>query len=253
MKVVIIEDEINASEYLVSILKKVIPDVLVLGAFDSIKSSVNFLQQNNDYDLLFMDIQIADGLSFEIFNHVSIDKPVIFTTAYDQYAVEAFKVYSIDYLLKPIHIDDLRQSMKKYESIIASKNKISNDSIAEVLNKMSKPKKNRCLVKKGGHFEYVNVTDIAFVESDDGLTFLYTFTKERFIYSKSLEQLFEEVDHDTFYMINRSQIVNSQAIKEIHPFLNQRLKLVLKDNLHGGKDFIVSRQKQTNFKLWMDR
>ena len=104
MKVVIIEDEVNASEYLISILKKIVPDVIILETFDSIKTAVNYFQVHSDYDLLFMDIQIADGLSFEIFNHVTIDKPVIFTTAYDQYAIEAFKVNSIDYLLKPIHL-----------------------------------------------------------------------------------------------------------------------------------------------------
>jgi len=252
MKVVIIEDEINAYQYLQSILRKVDRNIEVVAHHDSIKSSVNFFQKEADFDLVFMDIQIADGLSFEIFNHIALTKPVIFTTAYDQYALDAFKVHSVDYLLKPIHIDDLKASLAKYNDIYAT-NTTHDTALITMIDQLQKRKKNRCLVKRGGHFEYVNVEDIAFVHSEDSVTFLFTRDNQRFIYAKTVEQLYEELDHDQFFQINRSQIVNASGVKQIHPFLNQRLKLVLGADMAKEKEFIVSRQKLTPFKEWMDR
>ncbi len=253
MKVVIIEDEINAFEYLQSILLKVEPLAEVVIHLDSVKSSVNFFQNNSDFDLIFMDIQIADGLSFEIFNHVPLAKPVIFTTAYDQYAIEAFKVHSVDYLLKPIHVDDLRKSIDKYKDLYQNDTGVSSEIIMKMMGQLNRKKKNRCLVKKGGHYEYVNVEDIAYVMSEDSITFLHTFDDKRFIYAKTIEQLYGELDSDQFYQINRSHIVNSTAVSEIHPFLNQRLKLLLTPKSSREKEFIVSRQRLMPFKQWMDR
>lgn len=253
MDVVIIEDEINAFEYLRSLLKKIDAGISIKAHIDSIRSSVNFFQSNNDFDLVFMDIQIADGLSFEIFNHINLTKPVIFTTAYDQYAIDAFKVHSVDYLLKPIHFDDLKQSIDKYHSFFNSAENHDSRVIAEMLERFHKPKKNRCLVKKGGHFEYVNVEDIAYVISQDSMTFLFTKTGMRYIYSKSIEQLFDELDPASFFRINRSQIVNSHSVKEIHPYLNQRLKIFLNVQHSAEHEFVVSRKRMTAFKEWMDQ
>ena len=253
MKVVIVEDEINAFEYLKSSLTKIIRDLEVVQHLESIKASVNFFQSNEDFDLIFMDIQIADGLSFEIFNHVTVKKPIIFTTAYDQYAVDAFKVHSVDYLLKPIHIDDLTKSIEKYRSLYKASSVDTSDKLLEMMSQLNKKKKNRCLVKKGGHFEYVSVTDIAYVVSEDSITFLHTFDGSRYMYAKTVEQLYEELDHDDFFQINRSQIVNCQAVSQIHPFLNQRLKLQLSHKGSDASDFIVSRKRMTEFKEWMDK
>ena len=163
MKVVIVEDEINAFEYLKSSLTKIIGDLEVVQHLESIKASVNFFQSSEDFDLIFMDIQIADGLSFEIFNHVSVKKPIIFTTPYDQYAVHAFKVHSVDYLLKPIHIDDLTKSIEKYRSLYKASSVDTSDKLLEMMSQLNKKKKNRCLVKKGGHFEYVSVIDLSLI------------------------------------------------------------------------------------------
>ena len=253
MRVVTIEDEINAYEYLISLLKKIDSDIEVISHHDSVKSAVNYFQSNQDYDLVFMDIQIADGLSFEIFNHVELSKPVIFTTAYDQYAIDAFKVHSVDYLLKPIHLDDLKSSLDKYKNLYNSEKNIQTGELRNILDNYNKPRKNRCLVKKGGHFEYVNVSDIAYVSSDNSITFLYTMEGTRFIYSKTVEQLYQELDHNYFFQINRSQLVNIEAIKEIHPFLNQRLSLKLSVPIAENHDFIVSRQRHSSFKEWIDR
>ena len=125
--------------------------------------------------------------------------------------------------------------------------------LQEILNNFKKRKKNRCLVKRGGHFEYVNVSDIAYVSSDNSITFLYTMEGNRFIYSKTVEQLFQELDENEFFQINRSQLVNIKSIKEIHPFLNQRLSLKLNVSVDESQEFIVSRQRQALFKEWIDR
>jgi len=183
MRVVIVEDEINAFEYLKSSLEKIEPGIEVVAHLESVKSSVNFFKDHHDFDLIFMDIQIADGLSFEIFNHVPLEKPVIFTTAYDQYAIEAFKVHSVDYLLKPIHKNDLSKSLNKFKAIFQNTKGNSSDVLIKMMNQLNKKKKNRCLVKKGGHFEYVNVDDIAYVISEDSITFLYTFEGKRHMYA----------------------------------------------------------------------
>ena len=169
MRVVIVEDEINAFEYLRSSLLKIVDGLEVVTHLESVKASVNFFQSNDDFDLVFMDIQIADGLSFEIFNHVPLKKPIIFTTAYDQYAIEAFKVHSVDYLLKPIHKDDLVKAIDKYRSLFKESETSSSDALYKMMSQLNKKKKNRCLVKKGGHFEYVSVNDIAYVVSAEAL------------------------------------------------------------------------------------
>lgn len=253
IRIVTIEDEINANEYLLSLLQKLAIPHELKGHHDSIKAAVNYFQNNNDYDLVFMDIQIADGISFEIFNHVSITKPIIFTTAYDDYAIDAFKVHSIDYLLKPIHIEDLRKSIDKYHLVIEQNEPPLTKTIYKMIDSLNKPRKNRCLVKKGGHFEYVNVEDIALVASEDSITFLYTFENKRYIYAKTIEQLFMELDPNDFFQINRSQVVNIRTVKEIHPFLNQRLKLKLSLLPVLDREYVVSRKRISAFKEWIDR
>lgn len=254
MKVVIVEDEKHARLYLVKLLTDLNPGVTIVKQLDSVKSSVNYFQDNDDFDFILMDIQIADGLSFEIFSHVSIKKPIIFTTAYDEFAIDAFKLHSIDYLLKPIMKEDLSGAIEKYKNFWLKSNPSSDQNIDAVLSHLSpKRTKHRCLVKKGGHFEYINVSDIAFINSSDSLTFLHTFDGNRFIYPKTVEQLYADLDLDQFYQINRSQVVQSRAISEIHPFLNQRLKLVLNIPVKGDLDFIVSRNRMVSFKEWMDK
>lgn len=253
MKIVIIEDEKNAREYLIKLLIDVAPDAEIVEQLDSVKSAVNFFATNPTVDLVFLDIQIADGLSFEIFNYVDISAPIIFTTAYDQYALEAFKLHSVDYLLKPIMPEDLKQAILQYKNYWQQENKESSDGISELIKTLKQPPvKQRCLVKKGGHYEYVNVKDIAFINSSDSLTFLHTFEGNRYIYTKTLEQLYHELDKTLFFQINRSQVLNSSAIKEIHPFLNQRLKIMLNTPVKNELEFIVSRKRMANFKEWID-
>ncbi|MEM1214071.1 MAG: LytTR family DNA-binding domain-containing protein [Bacteroidota bacterium] len=250
MKCLIIEDEYNAFNYLQSMLQRVVPQVEIMGHEDSVEGAVNWLAKNSHPDVVFMDIQLSDGKSFEIFQHVQVNAPIIFTTAYDQYAVNAFKYNSVDYLLKPIHQDDLAAAIEKFE-----RQQFSFDQgMADRLKSLMEParKKNRCLVKKARHYEYIDVKDIAFVHSEDGITFLYTFDKARHAYSKPVEKLMEVLDEEQFYQISRAQIINVDAIAKVHPHLNQRMKVEPLAGL-AGVDLVVTRLKAKGFREWLDR
>lgn len=253
MKILIIEDEINAFEYLDSIIRKVQPDVQMLSHLESVEEAVNWFHENKPPDLIFMDIQLSDGLSFEIFRHVRVQSPIIFTTAFDQYAIDAFKVNSIDYLLKPIDVVDLERALKKYNRQVRYPNTIDlSDQLESIFGKLTKQKKHRCLVKKGNHFEFINVTDIAMVNSEDGLTFLHTFQEQRHLYANSVEGIMGMLDERQFFQINRAQIVNIEAIAKIHPYFNQRMKIELKIPTKNI-ELVVSRSKMSDFKLWVDK
>jgi len=196
MRVLIVEDEINAYEYLKKTLLKIDSQIIIDNHLDSVQSVLTYLESDrkDKLDLIFLDIQLADGLSFEIFNHIEIKIPVVFTTAYDQYALEAFKVHSVDYLLKPIHQDDLHTALDKFNKHYVHNEDSSLRDIAALIQRQSGRKKSRCLVKRGGHFEYVNVSDIAYINSEDSLTFLHSNDSRRHIYSKTIEAMMTELD-----------------------------------------------------------
>ncbi|MEO0338161.1 MAG: response regulator, partial [Bacteroidota bacterium] len=185
MNVLIIEDEINAFEYLKLILNQIRPNYTIAQHLDSVEDSINWLAQNDPPDLIFLDIQLSDGLSFEIFKHIEVRCPIIFTTAYDQYAIEAFKVNSVDYLLKPIHQDDLKRAILKLESQQNDTSKDWKTQFDQFFTQLNPQKKRRFLVKRGQHFEFINSQDIALVSSEDGITLLHTFQQQRHIYANS--------------------------------------------------------------------
>ena len=249
MKVVIVEDEYNAYEYLKLLLNGFEDKVDIVQHIESVEQAVNWFTSNSHPDLVFMDIQLSDGKSFEIFNHVQINAPIIFTTAYDQYAIDAFKHNGIDYLLKPIEREELFESIKRFKR----HNFSFNTQLTEKINKSfsQNQKKHRCLVKKANHYEYIDVKEIAFVHSEDGITFLHTFDNKRHIYSKSLERLYALLDHEMFFQISRSQILNINAIDKIHPYFNQRLKVDIKAN-PNKIEIVVNRSKTSQFKDWLD-
>lgn len=248
MTVLIVEDEINAYEYLQRLLKTLRPQYKIIDHLDSVQETINYLKNNPQPDLIMLDVQLSDGISFEIFNHIQINSPIIFTTAYDQFAVQAFKVNSIDYLLKPINQQELESAIEKFEA--QKENNQHAPELYSLFQTLSSGKKNRCLVKKGNHFEFINVDDISFIHSDDSLTFLYSKDGKKHVYTKTIQLLVKELDEQTFFQINRSQIVNINCIKKIHPFLNQRLKIEL--TAPTEIDFIVSRSKMSEFKQWVD-
>jgi DNA-binding LytR/AlgR family response regulator len=251
MRAIIIEDEINAYEYLESIIHSVNNSIEIMAHIDSVEDAINWFEENEEPDVVFLDIQLSDGLSFEIFRHTQVSAPIIFTTAYDEYAIRAFKLNSIDYLLKPISKTDLEQAMEKLENFKGVGNKVNGELVNQLLNGLNKGNRNRFLVKKGNHYEYVNSGDIAFFHSEDSITFLHMHDGRRHMYSQSLADIEKDLSPEIFFQINRKQLVNINAVKKIHPFLNQRLKLEVQND--GGVEFIVSRHRATEFKLWVDR
>lgn len=251
MKYLIVEDEINACEYIRDLIQRLRPNAELLEHIDSVEDTINWLHDpKNKPDLIFMDIQLSDGISFEIFNHVDITAPVIFTTAYDQYAIKAFKVNGLDYLLKPIAAEDLEAALLKYEQRQSNNNLGDFEKIKSLVSSINKEKKNRFLIKKGNHFEFIDLDQIAFVHSEDSLTFLYSKDGKRHIYSKTISELEIDLDPTRFFRINRGQLINISAIQKIHPYFNQRLKLEL--STASNVEFIVSRNKMMEFKSWVD-
>ena len=252
MNVLIIEDEAHAAKMLESMILSVRPDARVIAVIDSVKDSLNWFEQNRNLaDLVFMDIELSDGRSFEIFNHIEIGSPVVFTTAYDQFAIEAFKVNAVHYLLKPIEERGLEEVFERQDQTSSFANGIR-DRLAELATQFKSRKKNRCLVKKGGTFEFVNVPDIALAYSEQSITFLVTFDGQRHIYARTIEQLALELDGELFFQVNRAQLVNAENVLQVHPYLGQRLKLSCR-TLGKLDEVLVSRQRASAFKEWLDR
>lgn len=252
MNIIIIEDELNAYSYLKSIILSQKPETRILTHIESVEDAVNELPNYADIDLIFMDIQLADGLSFEIFNHISVKAPIIFTTAFDQYAIEAFKVNSIDYLLKPVDPEELKKALQKFDSYDKRYAQTNHyNELQNILLSMDKRKKQRFLVKKGGHYEFIDIKNVGTVASSDGITFVFSKGGQRYIYNKTIEQLSKELDTDQFFQINRAQIINIDIISKAHPYFNNRMKLEL--SMNSPEEYVVSRSKLSVFKAWLDR
>ncbi len=252
MKCLIIEDEIPAARQLQKLLKIHAPDIEILDVIDSVDASVSWLNTFPHPDLIFMDIQLADGLSFDIFKETTIQVPVIFTTAFDQYAIKAFKVNSIDYLLKPIQPEELEASLEKFKNFQKRLAPLRTDILQSVLEALSEKKyKERFLVKKGQQLFYVSVADTAYFFAEDGLVFLKTNDQKKFNVDFSLDQLQEILDPQYFFRINRGMICSLESIKKINTYFNSRLKLELFPK--SEQEVIVSRDRVNGFKAWLDR
>lgn len=249
MTILIIEDEFRAANQLQSLLKKMPISYEVLDVIDSIEQAVFWIQNNPSPDLIFMDIQLADGLSFEIFNHVSIESPIIFTTAFDQYAIQAFKVNSIDYLLKPVQEDDLKKAIEKYQKTSAIQ-RIDAALITQFLNASASKKREGILVKDGNGFIHLKLSEFSYIYSEDGITLGINNTK-RYIIDETIDTLFQSLAKDQFFRINRGQIIHKSAVQKIEPYFNHRVKLELKNDI--GHELIVSRAKTPEFKDWMNQ
>lgn len=247
MKILLIEDELPAARQLTRMLLAERPDAEILDTPDSVETATRWLAAHPAPDLIFMDIQIADGLSFDIFRQVKITSPVIFTTAFDQYAVQAFRVNAIDYLLKPIDPDELRRALEKIERH-ESAPAIDIEAIASLLKKPNY--KDRFLVKTGQHLTFIQASDIAFFRSSDGLTqaWLLSSGKKHFIDS-TLEELERLLDPAQFFRISRQMTVRLTAISKIHTHLNGRLKLELQPA--STDEIFVSRERVGEFKTWL--
>jgi len=252
MRILIIEDEFYAAKRLKSMVLDELPEASILDVLDTVEDSIAWLSSHVEPNLIFCDIQLADGLSFQIFEKIQVKCPIIFTTAYDEYALNAFKVNSIDYLLKPIEQVAMQKAIKKYQEFFPQGNP-SDFNWKNITHEMFNPRgqfKQRFLIKKGNSYSYLNCTDIQLLFSEDGLSFCLDKEQRRHLIDKSLDTIEKELDPNAFFRISRKHVVALDSVKKAHAYLNSRLKLEL--NIPMEEELIVSREKVKKFKDWLD-
>lgn len=250
MKALIIEDERPASQKLQRMLNELDETMEIAGPLESVEDSINWFLSNPAPDLVFMDIQLEDGLCFDIFENIRIKTPVIFTTAYDNYALKAFKVNSVDYLLKPIDKQELKNSLDKFKNIHAGN--IDFSRLEKVLDRINPERKERLLIKTGMHYRSIQITEINCFFTRERSVFINTGGKNDYAVDFSLDKAEKMTDPQRFFRLNRNYIVNFTAIKDIIAYSSCRLKIII-DGCHRDKDIIVSRERVADFKKWMDR
>jgi DNA-binding LytR/AlgR family response regulator len=253
MKIVIVEDEKPAAEKLERMIRRIQPDARILAVLDSVSSSIRWFSENpSRAELVFMDIRLSDGLSFEVFRQVQINAPLIFTTAYNEYALEAFRVNSIDYLLKPVSAEDLERSLNKLstlrENLTQGHHRIEYEELSRVLGQLQKNYKNRFMVKVGDHIRSVPVENVLCFFADGRVVYVLTEQGREYIVDYKMEELEEVLDPEVFFRINRSFSVNIHAIRDVIIHSNSRLRVLL--NRDFDRELIVSREKVNPFKMW---
>jgi DNA-binding LytR/AlgR family response regulator len=250
MNIIIIEDEKPAARLLQRKLEKLGLEVTTL--LHSVEESIEWFSKNDHPDLIFLDIQLSDGLSFEIFEKVDIKSAVIFTTAYDEYALRAFKLNSVDYLLKPIDEDDLEVAITKFKNRLPKQELFQLDfnQIREMFsNPFDKMYKKRFTIKIGQHLKVISTDEIECFFSENKGTYIHTFDNRNYLIETTLEVLERELDAKDFFRISRKFIISLKAIKEIVVYNNSRLKLILPS--YKEEEVIVSREKVADFKSWI--
>lgn len=251
MNYIIVEDEQLSAERLAGMVNRLFPDFKLIKTLDSVKSAVRWLSDNEHPALGFFDIQLADGLSFEIFEQIQPRFPVVFTTAFNEYAIKAFKVNSIDYLLKPIDEGELKASVVKFKLGQGKPATIESEAFAKTLQMLSNSYKSRFLVKVGEHLRMITIDDVAMFISMEKSTFLRTFNGRDFAIDFTLDQLEGLVDPKRFFRVNRKFIIEIKSIQDIVTYSNSRLKLKLV--VATDEDVIVSRERVSEFKEWLEK
>jgi DNA-binding LytR/AlgR family response regulator len=256
MNILIVEDEELAVKKIKKTLAAVDDTAVVQGETDSIESTVQWLEKNAAPDLILMDIELADGQSFEIFKLTEVKSPVIFTTSYDEFALKAFKVNSIDYLLKPVQKEELEAALNKYKKLQEDKTAspdISMDNLVKQLQQKLQPKeyRKRFLVKHGQRLVSIDVNDIAYFFSDGRLNFFITGDNKKYVVDYTMDELEDMIDPVCFFRISRSFYVSVNSIEKIDDYFGNRLILGLKPV--NNKEALVSREKVTEFKTWMGK
>ena len=249
MKIIILEDETRAASHLERLLAKVAPNMTVLAKIESVRDGLKYLQNNPEPELIFSDIQLADGLSFEIFKQVSVRCPIIFTTAYDHYAIEAFKTNGIDYLLKPIEEERLKQAIEKAKHFSPG---LVLEKLLSITNSTSeKAYKSRFMVKVGDKIKSVPVEEILIFFSQEKASFIRTSDAHTYCIDYALDQLEPMLDPEKYFRINRKYIVSIDACTNILAWTNSRLRLKIEGI--DDSDIIVARERVQEFKNWLDR
>ncbi len=252
MKVLIIEDELPAARRIEQLIRQQRSQVEVLAVIDSITEAVKWFAQNPAPELILMDIHLADGLSFDIFQSIQIQSMVIFTTAYDQYAIRAFKVNSIDYLLKPIDALELKSALDKYDQMRGQTSSFDYSMLNGMLDSLkNRNYRERFLVKFGNAFTYIQAQEMRFCYAEDSLVFTRLADGKKYSLDYTLEQLEQLLNPTQFFRINRKILLHIEAVDKIHPYFNNRLKLELQPS--PGFEIVVSRERVQDFKNWIDQ
>jgi len=251
MKILIVEDEYHAVKRLSGLIKECRPQAEIIATVDSVEDGVDWFANHPLPDLAFFDIQLADGLSFDIFRQTKLEVPIIFTTAFNEYAIQAFKVNSVDYLLKPVDEEELEVAFQKFERLQPKAATYDADTINALLQSMlQKNYTERFLIKIGQQLMYLPTTDIAYFYSESSLSFIKTNSNQKHLVDYTLDQLEAMLSPKDFFRINRKMIVSVACIHRVAPYFNSRLML---QTLPKDKEleFIVSRERVKNFKAWL--
>ncbi len=253
MNFLIVEDEEQAARRLIRSIQKIIPEAFIHGPVGSVNELVQWLESHPKPDLAFVDIHLADGLSFEAWDRVEPDFPLVFTTAYDRYALKAFEYNSLDYLLKPITEEALRRTIDKLKnrSLMPLSQKLGSEW-TEILNSdYQKPYKLRFVSRVGERLYAINTSEVLYAYSEDKVTFLVDNTGKRYMIEPNLSELEGMLDPDEFFRLNRQYIARLTAVEKILRYSNSRIRI----ELHGCEDshIVLSRDKSADFKKWMDR
>ncbi|WP_421797130.1 LytR/AlgR family response regulator transcription factor [Haliscomenobacter sp.] len=252
MRILIIEDELPAARRIEQLIRQQRPQVEILAVIDSISEAVKWFAQNPAPELILMDIHLADGLSFDIFQSIKIQSMVIFTTAYDQYAIRAFKVNSIDYLLKPIDALELKNALDKYDQVRGNTASFDYSMLNGMLDNLkNRNYRERFLVKFGNAFTYIQAQEMRFCYAEDSLVFTRLADGKKYSLDHTLEQLEQLLNPTHFFRINRKILLHIDAVDKIHPYFNNRLKLELQPS--PGFEIVVSRERVQDFKNWIDQ
>lgn len=242
IKIVIVEDEAAAVERLSEMLLTVDYEIKIVHILDSVDDSIDYFSQHHDFDLIFMDIHLSDGNSFDIFKHVTISKPIIFTTAYSEYALDAFKQYAVDYLLKPIKKDQLIAAIKKYADIFQP----TIPDYTQLIDKTTIEK--RWMIKIGQNIRVVDYVDVAYYFTMEKITYLMTFEGKKYPVDLTLEQIETQITDQNYFRINRQYIIHQHAIDKMSTHTKSRVRISLKPN---EEEVIVSTERSPNFKKWL--
>ncbi|MGL1885405.1 MAG: LytTR family DNA-binding domain-containing protein [Reichenbachiella sp.] len=251
MKVLIIEDEAPAFRRLQKLLDELDPNIEIVEVLDGVEDTIDWLSNHEAPDLIFMDIQLSDGISFDIFDRVDIRKPVIFTTAFDEYMLKAFKVNSIDYLLKPINSQELQRSINKYNQLKNEFSDHGNVSIGEVVKQLqigTKDYKSRFLVKMGEKMLSIETDNIACFQANDGLVHLVTQQGKKYVMDLTLDEISKQIDPHKYYRVNRQFILCYHCIEAVHKY--GKSKLLIETTLSLEEQILVSDNKASAFKEW---
>jgi len=247
--VLIVEDEKLAADHLERLIHSVDhPSIKIIDKVDTVKNAIKWFLKNDHPDLILMDVDLSDGLCFEIFEVIDIQKPIIFTTAYDEYAIKAFKVNSIDYLLKPIVQEELNGAIKKYLSV-ESNGSVPNISLLK--QSLGIQYKERFIIKIGEHLKSISTTNILYIFSREKATYACVNDQRNYLLDFTMDQLEDVMDPAVFFRISRKYMIHFDAIQDIIAYSNSRLRLILKNN--DDSEVIVSRERVKKFKQWLDR